>query len=149
MANLARYDPYSSIARSDPFDLLDRVGSLFEPLLRGTASGQWPMHIELLERENAYELIAEVPGLRKEDIDVTVAGNEVTVGVDVKEEKEAGGETGVRRLFSERWHGRTSRTIRLPLEIDQDGAEASCSDGLLRLTLPKKSSSMAKRVAVH
>jgi HSP20 family protein len=144
MANLARYDPYG-MSRTDPFELLER----FMQPARGTpgTAHQWAMNMELLEREDAYELVAEVPGLRKEDIDVTVSGSEVTIAVDVKEEKEAGGES--RQVFSERWHGKTSRMIRLPLEIDQDRAEASCADGLLRLTLPKKASSMTKRLPVH
>lgn len=142
MASLARYDPYG-MSRTDPFELLER----FMQPVRGTSGPQWAMNMELVEREDAYELIAEVPGLRKEDIDVTVSGSEVTIAVDVKEEKEAGGEA--RQVFSERWHGKTSRMVRLPLEIDQDKAEASCTDGLLRLTLPKKASSMTKRLAVH
>jgi HSP20 family protein len=54
-----------------------------------------------------------------------------------------------REWCNERWYGKFSRTIQLPLEIDEQNAEASYADGLLHLTLPKKTSSMTKRLEIH
>jgi HSP20 family protein len=146
MANLTRFDPFN-LNRFDPFrDVFGNIfPSTFRPLLEKMSEPQIPMNI--VETDNAYLVTADLPGVRKEDIDVNIYENQLTINAELKEEKEAG--TEGKPLFSERWTGKVSRSIRLPMEIDDKGAQARCADGVLHLTLPKKTSSMAKHLTVH
>lgn len=146
MANITRFDPFN-LTRFDPFQ--DVFGNLlpstFRPLLERMTEPQIP--VSIVETDTAYLLTAEVPGVRKEDIDVNIYENQVTINVEMKEEKEAGVEG--KTLCNERWTGKVSRSMRLPQEIDEKDAQAKCADGVLHLTLPKKASSMAKHLTVH
>jgi HSP20 family protein len=90
---------------------------------------------------------AEVPGVRKEDIHVAVEDDQVSITAEVKKEtEEKKGETVLR---SERYYGMQSRSFTLMHDVDQSKAEAKYQDGILELTLPKKSNGGAvKQVAV-
>ncbi|HEY0663062.1 MAG TPA: Hsp20/alpha crystallin family protein, partial [Thiobacillaceae bacterium] len=127
MANLARFDPFH-VSRVDPFESLvrDLVPTSFRSLLQPW--GEPVMPIEVQELENSYLRTAELPGVKKEDIDISIVGNQVTISAEAKREKMAG---DAREWCNERTYGKLSRTIQLPLEIEDKGAEASYSDGLL------------------
>jgi len=145
MANLARFDPFN-LTRMDPFENMVRD---FMPLstrsmLRPTSEPA--IAIEVQEMDNAYLVSAELPGVKKEDIDISITGSQVTLNAECKQEKMA---EGAREWCSERWYGKVSRTIQLPLEIDEKSADARYADGVLHLTLPKKASSMAKKLEIH
>jgi HSP20 family protein len=145
MANLARFDPFN-LTRLDPFESMVRD---FMPLstramLRPTSEPA--IAIEVQEMDNAYLVSAELPGVKKQDIDISITGNQVTLNAECKQEKMA---SGAREWCSERWYGKVSRTIQLPLEIEEKSADATYADGVLHLTLPKKASSMAKKLEVH
>ena len=145
MANLARFDPFS-LTRLDPFESMMRD---FMPLstrsmLRPTSEPA--IAIEVQEMDNAYLVAAELPGVKKEDIDISIAGNQVTLNAECKQEKMA---SGAKEWCSERWYGKVSRTIQLPLEIEEQSADATYADGVLHLTLPKKASSMTRKLEIH
>lgn len=146
MANIARFDPFN-IMRTDPFEdvMRDFMTVPYRSMLRRTTEPAVPVDIQ--ETDKAYLLTAELPGIKKEDIEVSITENQVTISAEVKQEKEAGGEA--KSLCSERWYGKVSRTVQLPLDIDEKGADAICTDGVLHLTLPKKASSQAKRLMIH
>jgi HSP20 family protein len=92
-------------------------------------------------------VLAEMPGVKKEEISVTINGNEVAVTAEVKHEKDVkDGETVLR---AERYYGKIQRTFALGQEIDEATAQAKYNDGVLQLTLPKKIVAVAKRLAVH
>jgi Molecular chaperone (small heat shock protein) len=92
--------------------------------------------MDVAEDDKAYHVKAEVPGVKKEDIHVSVEGNQVSITAEVKKEKEEkNGETVLR---SERYYGMQSRSFTLMHDVDQDKAEAKYQDGVLDLTLPKK-----------
>jgi HSP20 family protein len=145
MANLARFDPFS-LTRMDPFESMVRdfmpttVRSMLRPMTEPTIA------IEVQEMDNAYLVAAELPGVKKEDIDISITGNQVTLNAECKQEKMA---AEAREWCSERWYGKVSRTIQLPLEIEETNADATYADGVLHLTLPKKASSMAKKLEIH
>ncbi|MDP1644831.1 MAG: Hsp20/alpha crystallin family protein [Thiobacillus sp.] len=145
MANLARFDPFH-LTRMDPFESMVRdlmpttTRSMLRPMSEPTIA------IEVQEMDNAYLVTAELPGVKKEDIDISITGNQVTVNAESKQEKMA---SGAKEWCSERWYGKFSRTIQLPLEIEEQNADATYADGLLHLTLPKKASSMAKKLEIH
>lgn len=145
MTNLTRYDPFS-LTRLSPFESMvrDLMPSRFSSMLRPWSEPTIP--IEVQELDNAFLLTAELPGVKKEDIDLTITGSQVTVSAEAKHEKMASGAT---EWCNERWYGKFSRTIQLPVEIEEKAADASYSDGLLHLTLPKKASSVARKLEIH
>jgi HSP20 family protein len=102
--------------------------------------------LDVQETDKAYLVTAELPGVRKGDIDISIAGNQVTINAETKQEKLA---AEAKEWCNERWYGKVSRTLQLPLEIEEKNADARYADGLLHLTLPKKASSMAKRLEIH
>lgn len=145
MANLARFDPFN-LTRLDPFESMvrDLMPLSTRSMLR--PASEPAIAIEVQEMDNAYLVSAELPGVKKEDIDISIAGNQVTLNAECKHEKMA---TGTHEWCNERWYGKVSRTIQLPLEIEEKSADARYADGVLHLTLPKKASSMTKKLEIH
>lgn len=145
MANLVRFDPFTSMSRLDPFESMVRelMPSVFRPLSRGGEQSAIP--IEVQEMDNAYLVAAELPGVPKDAIDISITGNQVTISGEAKREMAA----DAKEWCNERSYGKFSRTIQLPVDIEEESADASYTDGVLRLTLPKKASSMPKRLEVH
>lgn len=143
MANLTRFDPFH-LRRLDPFENMVRD---LVPSLRSMMRWEEPtIPVEVQELDNAYLVTAELPGVKKEDIDISIAGNQVTISAETKQEKMA---ADAKEWCNERLFGKFSRTVQLPLEIEEKGADASYADGLLHLTLPKKASSVTKRLEIH
>jgi len=145
MANLARFDPFSTLTRMDPFESMvrDLMPSMYRSVTRAEETA---IPVEVQELDNAYLLAAELPGVKKEDIDISITGKQVTINAECKQEKMA---EKAREWCSERSYGKFSRTIQLPLDIEEQNADATYTDGVLHLTLPKKPSSMAKRLEIH
>ena len=152
MANITNYrhpEPWAGQnGMQDPIDQLLR-GFFVRPLSLDPQNwGQaTPIRIDVSENENAYRLVAEIPGVRKEDINVSINGGEVTISAEVKNEKEA--REGERVLRSERFYGKVSRTLVLEYPVEEAGAEARYVDGVLELTLPKSQAAMPKRITVN
>ncbi|MDT4854869.1 18 kDa heat shock protein [compost metagenome] len=86
--------------------------------------------------------------MKKDDIDVRVDGNTVTISAEVKSDKEEKGNGG-RMLRRERQEGYASRTFTLACAVDESKVEASYKDGILALTLPKKADTSSKRIAIQ
>ena len=144
MANVTRFDPFS--------DLVDDLfkGFLVRPLgFEGRAeAGQLARaKVDVAEKNGAYVVSAELPGVRKEDIHVSVDGAQVTLEAEVKREKEASQEERV--LHRERVYGKVTRSFTLPQEVDESKAEAKFRDGVLELTLPKKAAAQRKQISIQ
>jgi len=95
----------------------------------------------------AKKINAEVPGVKKEDIHVTIDGNQVSLSAEVKRETE--NKDGEKLLRSERYFGKAYRSFTLGSDIDDAAAEAKYHDGVLELRLPKKAAASAKRLEIH
>jgi len=108
--------------------------------------GELKMKVDVKEDEKGYTIKAEVPGVKKEDIQVDVNGNQVSIRAEVKQEKEE--KKGEKVLYSERYYGMVSRSMQLPSDVDAQGAKAEYKDGVLNLVLPKKASAQSKRLAI-
>jgi HSP20 family protein len=104
------------------------------------------IRLDLDEDDTAYTVRAEIPGARKEDLQVSVEGNQVVLAAEVRRETHEA--AGQRTLYGERSYGRASRSFTLPGEVDAQSASAQYRDGLLTLVLPKKSALSGKRVPV-
>ena len=131
----------NELVRWDPFKA---VFPLFEPVVRQAWSGP---KMDVSETETAYELAVELPGVKKEAIQVSVYENTVTISAEVAEEKSEGDDTNW--LVRERSFGKFSRNIALPEAVDDGSSQARYADGVLYLTLQKKRASQVKRLAVH
>ena len=105
------------------------------------------MRVEVAEKNGAYTVTAELPGVKKEDIKVGIDGAQVTLSAEVKREKETTGED--RLLHTERLYGKVSRSFALPQELDEDKVEAKFRDGVLQLTLPKKAAAARKAITIQ
>jgi len=147
MANIQRFDPFGELARFDPFgDMNDFFkGFALRPVFRGVEA-EPQIKVDVSEDKGTYTVKAEVPGVRKEDIKVSIDGNRVSITAELKKEKEE--KEGQKVIRSERYYGRASRMFTLDAEIDQAGAKARYVDGVLELSLPKKAGSTAKELPI-
>jgi len=146
MANISRYDPLS-LARTDPFGDIDDLfkGFFMRPV---TLEGQPQMQIKMdvKEDDNAYTVHADIPGVKKEDIHVSIEGNQVSISAETKTEKEE--KKGEKVLRSERYYGKVARSFTLAHEVDEAKAQAKYTDGVLELTLPKKPATAGKKLEI-
>jgi len=142
MANISRYDPFQ-----DVFDDFLK-GFFVRPMLaeeRGVPVAR--PRIDVSEEKDAFRVHAELPGVKKEDIQVTIDGDQVSISAEVKQEREV--KEGSRVIHSERYYGKTARVFRLGQDVDETKAEAKFTDGILELTLPKKAAAKSKQLAIH
>lgn len=102
--------------------------------------------LDLTEHDADYVVKAEIPGVRKEDIDVRIEGNLVTISAEVKKDKEE--KKGGRVLRAEREYGYASRSFTLASAVDESKADAKYNSGVLELMLPKKAGSASKKLAI-
>jgi HSP20 family protein len=142
MSNITRYDPFN--------DLVDDFfkGFLVRPVAyEGGRSDVLPrVRVDVAEKNGAYVVKGELPGVRKEDIHVSVDGAQVTLEAEVKQEKSTDTE---RVLHTERVYGKVSRSFTLPQEIDESKVQAKFQDGVLELTLPKKAAAARKPILIQ
>jgi HSP20 family protein len=142
MANVTRFDPFN--------DLVDDLfkGFFVRPVAYdGRGEAPVRMKVDVAEANGAYTVTAELPGVKKEDIQVTIDGNQVTLAAEVKREREVTQDERV--LHSERIYGKATRSFTLPLEVDEAKAEAKFRDGVLELKLPKKAAAARKQVTIQ
>ena len=142
MATLTRFD--------DAFDDLLR-GFFVRPVgLEGNQKQQAApaqFRVEVTEGEQAFTLRAEIPGVKKEDINISIDGDQVAISAEVKNEKEA--KDGERVLRTERYYGKVQRAFALGQPVDDNACAAKYADGILELTLPKKAAVQAKRIQIQ
>lgn len=148
--NLIPRDPFGALTRFDPFTDIDEIFRDFLTMpttgLRGREAAQ-RMRVDISETDQAYTVVAEIPGVSKDDIKVSVEGSRVSINAEVKEEKRA--EDAGRLVRSERFFGQQYRSFTLPLEVDDAAAEAKYHDGILELTLPKKAGGGGKQLSIQ
>lgn len=141
MMNVTRYDPFQELV-DDFFK-----GFLVRPLGFEPRADLPRMKVEVAEKNGSYLLTAELPGVSKEDIQVTVDGAQVTLAAEVKREKEIS--EADRVLASERSFGKVTRSFTLPQELDEAKVEAKFANGVLELALPKKAQPERKRITIQ
>jgi HSP20 family protein len=143
MANITRFDPFNELV-DDLFK-----GFLVRPLAYEGARGETlpRMKVDVAEQNGAYLVTAELAGVKKEDIQITTDGAQVTLSAEVKREKEASQDERV--LHAERVFGKVTRTFTLPQEVDEGKAQAKFKDGVLELTLPKKAAAQRKQISIQ
>lgn len=125
----------------------DLFAGFFRPIQETARTGAQPIRIDVTEDANAYRVAATLPGVKKEDINVSVDQNEVTISAEIKRETSA--KEGERVLHSERFYGKTTRSFSLGQDVDEANVQAKYADGVLNLVLPKKAPASAKRVTIE
>jgi HSP20 family protein len=145
--NLMRFDPFSDIARLDPFRNIEDIFRDFSmmPVQRGMQTAP-QIRMDISETDQAYMIKADIPGVSKEDIKIAIEGNQVSVSAETKEEKDT---STAGMLRSERYYGQQYRSFSLPQEVDDAAAQAKYENGVLQLTLPKKPGTGAKQLTIQ
>ena len=146
MLNITRFN-----ALEDAFENMYRGVPVWLPKLETRLETRAPaptqFRMDVTENDKEYQVLADLPGVKKEDINITINGNEVAVSAEVKHEKDVKSDETV--LRAERYYGTIQRAFSLGQEVDEATAQAKFNDGVLELTLPKKTVAAAKRLAVH
>jgi len=140
MANITRYDPFDEMFG-------DLLKGFFVRPVSFEGPSQFPVKVDVTEGDNAYKVQAELPGVKKEDINVSIDGSQISINAEVKKEHEE--KDGERVLRSERYYGKFSRSFALSQDVDESTAQAKYSDGVLELILPKKAAVSAKKLYIQ
>jgi len=136
----------SNIVRHDPFDDFFR-GFFVRPVEFGSPTEAPSIKLDVKEAGENFVVHAELPGVKKEDIHVSIEGPVVSISAErksLKEEKE-----GERVLRTERYFGKVSRSFQLGQDVDDAKAIAKFTDGVLELTLPKKAATAGRRLSIE
>jgi HSP20 family protein len=140
MATITRYP------MDEAFDELVR-GFFVRPMNLEGSQPPVQFRVDVTENENAYIVRAEIPGVRKEDINISIEGDQVAISAEVKHEQDA--KEGERVLRQERYYGKVYRGFALGQPVDENAANARYTDGVLELTLPKKAAAQTRRIAIQ
>jgi HSP20 family protein len=150
MANITpRNDPFQELARFDPFRDFESYFPVPRSMRRWMSElpAEPAIKLDVTENDKAYHVKAELPGVKKDDIDVEIDGNQVSLTAEVKRESEK--KEGETVVHSERYYGRQYRSFTLPKEIDRTKVEAKFDNGILELTLPKNGGNSSQRVKIQ
>ncbi len=147
MANITRFSPVHGLERFSPFDELERMmDTLRMRPFAGPAALRPEVRLDVSEDDKAYMVKAEMPGVAKDDIKISVDGNQVTISAEVRKERE---DEGRNMLCAERYYGQMHRSFTLETPVDEEKADARYENGVLVLTLPKKAGAKVHQLAVH
>lgn len=143
-----------SMRRSDPFSaLVDDVFSDFfqrsslSPARNGDSTTVARARMDVIDKGDRFEIKVDLPGVSKEDINVSVEGARVSLQAESRRQKET--KDGERVLYSERTFTSYARSFELPAEVTEEGADARFEDGVLTLALPKRNTVAGRRLAVR
>ena len=130
-------------------DALDQLfrGFLVRPVGLDTPDTAAKFRVDITENDKAYTVRADLPGVKKENIGISIDGDQVSISAESHSEKE--GKDGSRALRTERYAGKFYRAFALGSAIDESAANAKYADGVLELTLPKKTAAAAKRITIQ
>ena len=137
MSELIRFDPFT-----DAFP--DAFRTWARPLRN--IEQQFDFKVDVSETAGEYKVHADIPGLKKEDINVSIDGNIVSISAETKRETEQKNEKWLR---TERQYGKVQRSFSLGQDIDSAQAKANYDQGVLNLVLPKKAGVASKQISVQ
>lgn len=146
MADLTRWDPFRELTDfRDSFDRMfdRRVARPFRLLTWENGDGAFP--IDLYETDDSVVVTASLPGVKADDVQVSVTGNQLSIKGETKSEHE---EKEANFYRQERYYGTFQRTLTLPARVEADKADANFEDGVLKLELPKAADVKAKTIEV-
>jgi len=139
MANITRFNPFEELFN-------DFNKGFFVRPFAFPQETEVNIRIDVKEDEKSFSVKADIPGVKKDDIQVDIDDDQVTLRAEAKKEKEEKKDEKV--VYSERAYGMASRSFTLPAAVDAQAAKAEYKDGVLTLTLPKRANGSAKRIAI-
>ncbi|MFZ5538113.1 MAG: Hsp20/alpha crystallin family protein [Pseudomonadota bacterium] len=141
-----------NLVRREPSSLLDEFFNDFF-----TRAGVPPRAVELptvararmdvIDKGDRFEVLVDLPGVKKEDIHVTIEGARVSINAEAKSERQR--KEGERVLHAERFAASYARSFELPAEVTEEGADAKYEDGVLKLALPKRAAVASRRLQIR
>ncbi|MDB5919096.1 MAG: hypothetical protein JWR40_3330 [Massilia sp.] len=151
----------SPMAAYQPNAMQDQFGRMvetmfedfFAPMAQAAATSRWPdegtssPRLNVSEDEKSFQVHAEMPGVKKEDVKVSIDRQRVTIEAETRQDQEQ--REGENLVYAERSTRKFMRSFMLPTEVDDAGADAHLEDGVLSLTLPKKQAGGAKRLTIQ
>ena len=140
MNQLTTYDPFADTGIDELFR------GFFRPV-RVDRTAPTSIKMDVTEQNGTYFVKAEIPGVAKENIQVSIEGNQVTIGAEVKREKDV--KDGERLLRSERYYGNVYRAFTLPVDVDETASSAKYENGVLELKLAKKPEQTGRKLTVQ
>ena len=140
MARLQVYDPFGASG-------IDELFRFLAPVRRGEGEAPAGIRIDVSENDQGYVVRAEIPGVKKDEIHVTIEGNQVSIAAEVKRETER--KDGERVIHAERYAGQLFRSFTLPAELDETASEAKYEGGVLELKLAKKPVVAGRKLTVQ
>lgn len=145
MTALVRWEPFRDI-----ISLRDAMDRLFEDSFVRLSRfwpgiGEWQPPIDMYQTDNEVVVKAAIPGLKPEEVDISITGDTVTIKGEHKEDKEVRDED---YLYKECRFGSFSRTVTIPVKVKTDKAEAVFENGILTLTLPKAEEVKPRQIKV-
>ncbi len=148
MARLRVWDPWRDFG-----SLQDRINKMFDDTMKSASSGDedlvtgaWSPAVDIHETDENYVVSADLPGLNKDDIQINVEDNTLTIKGEKKFEEKVPRDKYIR---VERHYGTFVRSFSLPQNVDSTQIKATFKDGILELTLPKREEAKPKRIAVE
>ena len=142
MQNVISYDPRADAGYEELFR------GFFKPVRLEGGTSPVTIKMDVGETDTGYIVHAEMPGVKKEDIAVAIAGDQVTITAEVKQQREKKNE-GERMLRNERYFGSIYRSFTLPVELDESACEAKYDNGILELRLVRKAAVPGKKLAIQ
>ena len=136
----------------DLLNIRDEVNRLFDNFFtglperrRGLLEGEWAPSVDIAETDNDVVVTAELPGVKQDDVDITITDDVLTLKGEKKEEKEVK-EKNYHRI--ERSYGSFQRSVSLPAGVQADKAKATYKDGVLHITIPKSEEARPKQIKI-
>jgi HSP20 family protein len=145
MANMTRWDPFGEM-----LTLREAINGLFEDSVVQPAAGRAQnasMALNVAETPNAFVVEAVVPGIKEDDLDITLQDNVLTITGETRQEHQEGEKPHFHRV--ERRYGRVSRTISFPTAVQAEAVQATLNNGILHLEIPKAESVKPRKIAVN
>ncbi|MBP1777645.1 MAG: Heat shock protein Hsp20 [candidate division NC10 bacterium] len=150
---ITKWQPrFTSLSAWNPFEELAGFRRLFDEPLAGfpqdglLTAGEWKPLMDVVETKDGITLKVEVPGMKQEDINISLEDNTLTVKGERKHESEVNDE-GYTRF--ERSYGTFQRSVALPPTVDAERVKATYKDGVLEIQLPKKEEARPKAIKVE
>ena len=149
--NIIRYQNQGRPDLAHAFDrfgaLRDELDRLFDhslgPVSRTPGFSRWTPALDVYQDKDQFTVVAELPGLKKEDIELSLQDGILTISGERKQEKKS--EEGYR---NERFFGRFQRSVTLPTSVDGSNVKATYEDGVLKVVLPKAEEAKPKKIDV-
>jgi HSP20 family protein len=147
MANITRWDPVGEmVSLRQAMDRLFEDSFVSPATWRGYSGEQLTAPIDVHETPDELVVTAALPGMKPEDVEITITGQTLTIRGELKEDESVERD---QYLYRERRYGTFSRQLQLPLRVEGDRADASFENGLLRLTIPKAEEVKPRQIRIN